>query len=113
MFELEQMNEGSKAIELTEARKKRRRSGLRFSSRRVLERSRLKRDRARNSGYQFDSVSKALSFQSEIFDIDHCDHAAGSSNPPCLDSVLEQDGAGIDLTFESPIIQEAFNQEVC
>ena len=107
------MNEGSKAIELSESRKKRRRSGFRFSSRKVLERSRLKRDSARGSVYQFDFVRKELSYTSEVLEIDHCDCAAGSSNPPCLDSVLEQDGPGIKLTIESANIQEAINQEVC
>ena len=107
------MNEGSKAIEFSETRKKRRRSGFRFSSRKVLERSRLKRDSARGSGYQFDFVRKGLSYPTEVLDIDHCGCAAGSSNPPCLDSALEEDGPGIELTFENAIIQETNNQEVC
>ena len=106
------MNEGSEAIEFTETRKKRRRSGYRFSSRKILERSRLKKDTAKAGGCQFDSVRKALSYLSEICDIDHRDCAAGSSYPPCLDSVLEHDGAGLDLTCGNAIIQEDFNQKV-
>ena len=106
------MNEGSKAIEFTETRKKRRQPAFRFSSRKVLERSRLKRESAKAGGCQFDSVRKALSYPSEICDIDHRDCAAESSYPPCLDSVLEHDGAGLDLTFGNAIIQEHFNQEV-
>ena len=42
------MNEGSEAIELMATKKKRRRSGLRFSSRKVLERTRLKRETAKS-----------------------------------------------------------------
>jgi hypothetical protein len=107
MFVYEQMSEGSKAVEFTETRKKRRHSGFRYSSRKVLERSRLKRESAKAGGWQFDSVRKALSYPS-----DHRDCAAESSYPPCLDSVLEHDGAGLDLTFGNAIIQEDFNQKV-
>jgi hypothetical protein len=101
------MSEGSKAVEFTETRKKRRQSGFRFSSRKVLERSRLKRESARVGGCQFDSVRKALSYPS-----DHRDCAAESSYPPSLDSVLEHDGAGLDLTFGKAIIQEDFSKRV-
>jgi hypothetical protein len=106
------MNEGSEAIEFTETRKKRRRSGFRFSSRKVLERSRLKKETAKAGECQFDSVRKALSYPSEICDIDHRDCAAGLSYPPCLDSVLEHDGSGLDLTYGNVIIHEEFNQKV-
>jgi hypothetical protein len=39
IFFLEQMNEGDEAIESTVTRKKKRRSGFRYSSKKVLERS--------------------------------------------------------------------------
>ena len=45
------MNEGIKAIKSTKTRKKRRCSGFRFSSRKVLERSRLKKETAKVGGY--------------------------------------------------------------
>ena len=106
------MKEGSESIEFTETRKKRRRSGFRFSSRKVLERSRLKRETAKASGCQFDSIRKTLSYPSEIRDIDHRDCAAGLNYPPCLDSVLEHDGFGLDLTYGNVIIQEELNQKV-
>jgi hypothetical protein len=38
------MNEGDEAIESTVTRKKKRRSGFRYSSKKVLERSRVKRE---------------------------------------------------------------------
>ena len=106
------MNGGIKDIESTETRKKRRRSGFRFSSRKVLERSRVKREIAKVGGYQFNSVTKTLTFPSEICDIVHKGSAAGSSHPPCLDSVLEHNGAGIDLSFGNAFMIEEFNQEV-
>ena len=106
------MNEGSEAIESTENRKKRRCSSFRFSSRKVLERLRLKRETAKVGGCQFDSVRKALSYPSEICNIDYRDCAAGSSYPPCLDSVLEHDGVGLDLSFGNAIIDGECNQKV-
>ena len=98
------MNEGSEAIKFRKTKKKRRRSAFRFSSRKVLERLRLKKETAKVGECQLDSIRKALSYPSEICDIDHRDCATGSSYPPCLDSVLEHDGAGLDMTFGNAII---------
>ena len=84
------MNEGVEAIELTETRKKRRRLGFRFSSRKVLNQSRVQREAAKVGGYQYESVTKALSY--EECDIVHNVYAVGSSYPPCLNRVLEYDG---------------------
>jgi hypothetical protein len=72
------MNEGDEAIESTETRKKRRRSGFRYSSRKVLERSRVKRETAKVGGVQFEAVTRTLSYPSEICDIVHHDCAARS-----------------------------------
>ena len=101
------MNEGSEAIELTGTKKKRRRSGLRFSSRKVLERTRLKRETAKSVRCQEDSVRKALSYPSERCGIDVC-----SSIPQCLDSVLEHEGARLDLTFGNANIQESICEKI-
>ena len=79
-FYLEQMNEGDEAIVTTVGRKKKRRSGFRFSSRKALERSRLKRETTKACGYQFESVTRALTYPSEICDIVHHDCAVGSSH---------------------------------
>ena len=104
------MNEGVEAIELTETRKKRRHSGFRFSSRKVLNRSRVKRKGAKVGGYQYESATKALSY--EECDIVHNVCAVGSSYPPCLDRVLEHDGVGKDLSIGNAIIYEDCNQKV-
>jgi MinD-like ATPase involved in chromosome partitioning or flagellar assembly len=47
----------------------------------------VKRETAKVGGNQFESVTKALSYPSEIGDFVHHDCAAGLSYPPCLDSV--------------------------
>jgi hypothetical protein len=60
------MNERDEAIESTETRKKRRRSGFRYSSKKVLECSRVKRETAKVGGVQFKSVTRTLSYPSEI-----------------------------------------------
>ena len=104
------MNEGVEAIELTQTRKKRRRSCFRFSSRKALNRSRVQREAAKVGGYQFESVTKALSF--EECEIVHNVCEVGSSYLPCLDRVLEHDGVGKDLSIGNAIIYEDWNQKV-
>ena len=104
------MNEGVEAIELTETRKKRRCSGFRFSSRKVLNWLRVQRGVAKVGGYQFESVTKAFSY--EECDIVHNVCAVGSSYPTCLDRVLEHDGVGKDLSIGNAIIYEDCNQKV-
>jgi hypothetical protein len=92
------MNEGDESIESTETRKKKRPSGFRYSSKKVLERLRVKRRTAKVGGIQFESVTKALSYPSEIGNIVHHDYAAGLSFPPCLDSIEEHDGDRMELS---------------
>ena len=106
------MNEGVEAVLTTESRKKRRRSGFRFSSRKVLEQSRVKRKTSRASECQFESVKKALLYPGEICGIVHHNCAAGSSSPPCLESVLEHEGAGLKLSIGNAITIEECNQKV-
>ena len=72
----------------------------------------MKRETAKAGECHFNSVRKALSYPSEICDIDQRDCATGSSYPPCLDSVLENDGAGFNLTIGNAITQDEFNQKV-
>ena len=104
------MNEGVEAIELTETRKKRRRSGFRFSSRKVLNRSRVHREATKVGGYQFQSITRALSY--EECDIVHNVYAVESTYTPCLDRVLEHDGLGRDLSIGNAITYEDCNQKV-
>jgi hypothetical protein len=103
------MDEGDESIESTETRKKKRRSGFRYSSKKELERSRVKRRTAKVVGIQFESVTKALSYPSEIGDIVHHDCAAGSSLPPCLDSA---DGDRMELSCGNAITYGRCNIKV-
>jgi hypothetical protein len=106
------MNEGDESIESTETRKKKRRSGFRYFSKKVLERSRVKRRTAKVGGIQFESVTKALSYPSEIGDIVHYDCATGSSFLPCLDSVEEHDGDGMELSCDNAITYKRCNIKI-
>ena len=90
------MNEIDEAI-VTGTRKKRR-SGFRYSSRKVLQRSRVRRETSKVGGNQLESVRKALSFSSDIDDTVQHDLAAGSSLQPSLDIVEEHEGDGLELT---------------
>jgi hypothetical protein len=106
------MNEGDEAIESTGIRKKRRRSGFRYSSRKVLERSRVKRETAKVGGVQFEDVTRTLSYPSGIGDNVHQDCAARSSIPTCLDSVEELDGDINELSCGDAVTYERCNIEV-
>ena len=92
------MNELDETFVSTETRKKRRRSGFRYSSKKVLQCSRVKQKTSKVGRIQLESVTKALAFWSEIVDSVHHDCALRSSHQPFLDSVEEHDGDGIELT---------------
>jgi hypothetical protein len=101
------MNERDDQIESTESRKKKRRSGFRFSSKKVLERSRVKRETAKFRRIQFESVTKALSYPSKI-----ADGAVGSTFQPCLDSVEEHERDRIERSCGNAITYGGCNIEV-
>jgi hypothetical protein len=106
------MIEGDVSIESTETIKKKRRSGFRYSSKKELERSKVKRRTAKVVGIQFESVTKALSYPSESGDIVLHDNSAGSSFPPCLDSVEEHDGDRMELSCGNAITYNRCNIKV-
>ena len=72
------MNELHESPVFTETRKRRRRSGSRFSSKKVLQRSRLQREISKVGRIQVESVTKALAFPSEIVDSVYHDSALRS-----------------------------------
>ena len=84
-------------------RKKRRRSGFRYSSKKDLQRSRVRRETSKVGGIQLELVRKALSFPSEIVDTVHHDSVPGSSLQPFPDIVEEHEGDGIELTCSHDI----------
>ena len=91
------MNELEEALVSIETKKKKRRLGFRYSSRKALQRSRVKRETSKVGGFNLESITKALSFLCDIVDTVHHDCAPGSSLQPRLDSVEEHDGEIIQL----------------
>jgi hypothetical protein len=89
---LEQMNEGGGSIPSREARKKKRGSGFRYSSKKDLERSKLKRA-AKTRASELASVTKALSYPRA----QSSGGASGSDGPLRLEGVQEQDGDEVNL----------------
>ena len=106
------MYEGDEAIVSTAVRKKKRRSRFRFSSKKVLQRSRVKRETSKVGGNQFDSVTKALSFTCEIGDNKYHDCAPGSNLPTSLDCVVELDGDCVDMSSGDAVILDICTQMV-
>ena len=93
------MNELDESSVSTETRKKKRWSGFRYSSKKVLQRSRVQRETSKVGRVQLESVTKALAFPSDIVDSVHHDYALRSTLQPFLDSVEEHDGDGIELPY--------------
>jgi hypothetical protein len=89
---LEQMNEGGGYIPSREARKKKRGSRFRYSSKKDLECSKLKRA-AKTRTSELASVTKALSYPRA----QSSGGVSGSGDPFCLEGVKEQDGNEVDL----------------
>jgi DNA-binding transcriptional MerR regulator len=94
------MNEGDESIPSTVTRKKRRGSGFRYSSKKDLERSKVKRRIAKANGSDLASVIKALSYSRELSS--GC--AARSGSPHCLDIVEEHDGERLELSHDNDLI---------
>jgi hypothetical protein len=70
------MNEGGESVLSIENRKRKRRSGFRYSSKKALERSRLSKSNAKAGGSGFTCVSKVLTYPN-------------TSEPALLESVNE------------------------
>jgi DNA-binding transcriptional MerR regulator len=81
------MNEGDGTILSRETRKKKRGSGFRYSSKKDLERSKLKKA-AKSRGSELASVTKALSYPRA----QSSGGVSGLGGPFCLEGVKEQDG---------------------
>jgi hypothetical protein len=94
------MNEGDGTIPSRETRKKKRGSGFRYSIKKDLERSKLKRA-AKSRGSEVASVTKALSYPRA----QSSGGASGSGGPFCLEGVKEQDGDQKDLSQSNSIVE--------
>jgi hypothetical protein len=86
------MNEGGGLIPSREARKKKRGSGFRYSSKKDLERSKLKKA-AKTRASELASITKALSYPRA----QSSGGVSGSGGPFCLKGVKEQEGDEVDL----------------
>jgi DNA-binding transcriptional MerR regulator len=97
---LEQMNEGDGSILSKETRKRKRGSGFRYSSKKDLERSKLKRA-TKSRGSNLASVTKALSYPCAL----SSGGVPGSGGPFCLEVVKEQGGDEKDLSQGNAITE--------
>jgi DNA-binding transcriptional MerR regulator len=95
------MNEGGGLIPSREARKKRRGSGFRYSSKKDLERSKLKRA-AKTRVSELASVTKALSYPRA----QSSGGVSESGGPFCLEGVKQQDGDEVDLRQCSYMVEK-------
>jgi DNA-binding transcriptional MerR regulator len=101
------MNEGNGSILSKETRKRKRGSGFRYSSKKDLERSKLKRA-AKSRGSKLASVTKALSFPFA----QSSSGINGSGGPISLNIVNEQDGDEKDLSQGNAIIEGEYILQV-
>ena len=93
------MSEADGSIPFTVTRKRRRGSGLRYSSRKVLQRSRLRREAAKGRVLELGSVRKALSYPIDLLsEIGVVDLGDCSSGPASLYFVDENE---VEKTQES------------
>lgn len=80
-----------------QTKNKRRGSGFRYSNKKDLERSKVKRRTVKAGGSKLASVTKALLYSKALSS--GC--AVGSGGPHCLDILEEYDGDGIELSIQS------------
>jgi hypothetical protein len=100
------MNVLGESVPSTEIRKKKRGSRFRYSSKKVLERSRLSKKTAKACGSEFTTTAKALVFSSVLSsETDHPDCATSSGGQPLLQSVLENEGV-MDMSSFANLVSE-------
>jgi hypothetical protein len=96
----EQMNEGDESILSSQTRKRRRGSGFRYSSKKDLQRSKLKRRTAKAGRSELASVTKALLYPRTL----PSGSAAGSCGPHCFDILEEDDGKRLELSHDNVLL---------
>jgi hypothetical protein len=97
------MNEGDELFLSRETRKRRKRSGFRYSSKKALDCSRLTRRIAKAGGLDFTSITKELLYPSalsiELSIFYHHDCITGFGSPPLLESIDKTEGVRIENHF--------------
>ena len=99
------MSEADGTIPTTVTRKRKRGTGFRYSSKKVLERSRVRREAAKGRVLEFGSMKKALSYPvdllSEIGVVDLAECCTGSFQQLSLHSVDENLEVRTDTSLAS------------
>jgi iron-sulfur cluster repair protein YtfE (RIC family) len=96
------MSDLGELVPSTETRKKKRGSGFRFSSKKVIDLSRLAKKTAKAGGSEFNSVAKVLTLLSALSsEIDHPHCVTGGQN--LFDSILEADGLRVESSFANMV----------
>jgi hypothetical protein len=96
------MSEADGSIPTTVTRKRRRGSGFRYSSKKVLQRSRVRREAAKGRALELGSVRKALSYPVDLLsEIGVVDLGDCSNGPALLHFVGENEVERIEESIES------------
>jgi hypothetical protein len=96
------MSDLDELVPSTETRKKKRGSGFRFSSKKVIDSSRLAKKTTKAGGSEFNTVAKVLTFSSALSsEIDHPHCVTGGRN--LFDSILEADGLRVESSFANMV----------
>jgi hypothetical protein len=97
---LEQMSERDESIPSSQTRKKRRGLGFRYSSKKDLQRSKMKRRTAKAGGSELASVTKALSYPRAL----PSGGGAGAGGPHGFDILEEDDGKRLELSHDNVLL---------
>src|SRR5450759_4292642 len=107
------MSEADGTIPTTVTRKRKKGTGFRYSSKKVLERSRVRREAAKGRVLEFGSVRKALSYPvdllSEIGVVDLAECCIGSFEQLPLHSVDEYN----EVSTDAGLANVVFDNECC
>ena len=98
---IEQMSEADGSMPTTVTRKRKRGSGFRYSTKKALQQSRVRREAAKDRGLEFGSVRKALSYPVEVLNEIGVDNLGDCSiRPASLHSVDENEVERIEESIE-------------
>ena len=98
---IEQMSEADGTIPTTVIRNRKRGSGLRYSTKKALKRSRVRKEVAKGRALELGSVKKALLYPVELLsEIGVVDLGDCSNGPASLHSVDENEVARFDESIE-------------
>ena len=101
------------SIPTTVIRKRKRRTGFRYSSKKALERSKLSKEKAKGRGSEFGSMRKALSYPSKLLNdigvVDLAECSSGAYEQLPLHSVDEYN----EVKTDAGLANVVFDNERC